>query len=60
NAMPALEVDGDWMMTFATLVDRMETRQLTIAPLERDAAVALFQRMRTWADRQLALLGAEE
>ncbi len=60
NALPALEADGDWMMTFATLVDRMETRQLTITPLERDAAVALFHRMRTWADRQLALLGAEE
>jgi ParB-like chromosome segregation protein Spo0J len=54
-------VDGDnWLMTFATLADQLETTEISITPMEREAAVALIKRMRIWADRQLSRLGAEE
>ena len=57
--MPAL--DGtNWLLTFATLADQLETTQVSIAPIEREAAITLLQRMRVWADRQLSRLGAEE
>lgn len=51
---------GDWMMTFATLADQLETTQIHITPVEREAAVALFRRVRAWADRQLSRMGLEE
>ncbi len=56
---PTLE-DGHWLMTFATLADQLENTQISITPMEREAAVTLFRRMRLWADRQLSRLGAEE
>lgn len=59
EGMPAID-SGNWMMGFATMVDQMETTQIAISGIERDAAVTLFRRMRTWADRQLSRLGAEE
>jgi len=52
--------DGNWLMTFATLADQLENAQVTITPVEREAAVSLFRRMKTWVDRQLSRLGAEE
>lgn len=55
NAMPALG-DGNWLMTFATLADQLETTQISITPMEHEAALALFTRVRTWADRQMARL----
>ena len=55
NAMPALG-DGNWLMTFATLADQLETTQISITPMEHEAALALFTRVRTWADRQLSRL----
>ncbi|MHB9133801.1 MAG: ParB/RepB/Spo0J family partition protein [Armatimonadota bacterium] len=51
---------GNWLMTFATLADQLESSQITITPVEREAAVALFRRVQTWAARQLSRLGAEE
>ena len=57
--LPALH-DGNWLMTFATLADQLESTQISITPMEREAAVTLFRRMRTWADRQISRLGAEE
>jgi len=56
---PKLE-DGNWLMTFASLADQLESSQISINPIEREAAVTLFRRMRLWADRQLSRLGAEE
>ena len=56
KAVPTLD-DGNWMLSFATLIDSMETQTFAITPMERDAAVNLFHRLRTWADRQLGLLG---
>ena len=56
---PTLE-DGHWLMTFATLADQLENSQINITPMEREAAVTLFRRMRQWADRQLSRLGVEE
>ncbi len=56
---PTLD-DGHWLMTFATLADQLENTQVSITPMEREAAVTLFRRMRHWADRQLSRLGAEE
>ncbi len=56
---PTLQ-SGDWLMTFATLADQLENAQVSISATERDAAVALFKRVRLWADRQLARMGAEE
>ncbi|HEX2949112.1 MAG TPA: ParB/RepB/Spo0J family partition protein [Armatimonadota bacterium] len=54
-------VDGDnWLMTFATLADQLETTQISITPMEHEAAVALFKRVRLWVDRQLSRLGVEE
>jgi ParB-like chromosome segregation protein Spo0J len=58
-ALPALE-EGNWLLTFATLADQLETTQISITPMEREAALALFTRLRTWADRQLSRLGAQE
>lgn len=52
--------DGNWMMNFATVIDQMESTSFKITPVERDAALSLFRRLRGWADRQLALLGEEE
>jgi len=51
---------GDWLMTFATLVDQIETAQVSLNPLERDTAVQLFVRMRNWANRNLVSLGVEQ
>lgn len=59
GGMPSLE-SGNWLMTFATLADQLETTQISITPMEREAAVTLFRRMRTWADCQISRLGAEE
>jgi hypothetical protein len=47
-------------MTFATLADQLETTQISITPMEHEAAVALFKRVRLWVDRQLSRLGVEE
>jgi hypothetical protein len=58
-AMPDLQ-DGNWLMNFATVIDQMESAAFSITPVERDAAVSLFRRLRGWADRQLSLLGEEE
>lgn len=58
-ALPAL-ADGNWLINFATVIDQMESTAFSITPVERDAAVSLFRRLRQWADRQLALLGEEE
>jgi len=58
-AMPAL-ADGNWLINFATVIDQMESTSFKITPVERDAALSLFRRLRGWADRQLALLGEEE
>lgn len=60
NAAAAGLDNGNWLMTFATLADQLESTQISITPVEREAAVALFRRMRTWADRQLSRLGLEE
>ena len=57
--VPALD-SGDWLLTFATLADQLENARIAIAPMEREAAVALFRRVRAWADRQLSRLGLEE
>jgi hypothetical protein len=46
-----------WLMTFATLVDQMEGSQMAIQPAEREAAVALFRRLRMWSEEQLVALG---
>lgn len=54
--IPAL-AEGNWLMTFATLADQLEASQIAINPTEREAAITLFQRMRSWADHHLALLG---
>ena len=56
--LPGLN-DGNWLMTFATLADQLETTQISITPVEREAAISLFQRMRSWADRHLSRLGIE-
>jgi len=58
NALPELK-DGNWLLTFATLIDQMEAASFAITPVEREAAVTLFRRMRRWADHQLTLLGDE-
>lgn len=58
NALPELK-DGNWLLTFATLIDQMEGAAFAITPVEREAAVALFRRMRSWADQQLNMLGDE-
>ena len=49
---------GDWLMTFATLVDQIESAQIQLSPLEREATVSLFVRLRDWANRNLVNLGA--
>ena len=59
NPATALE-NGNWLLTFATLIDQMETNAFTITPVERQAAVTLFRRMRAWSEKQLALLGSNE
>ncbi|HEY3376367.1 MAG TPA: ParB/RepB/Spo0J family partition protein [Armatimonadota bacterium] len=59
NGGPTLDGDN-WLMTFATLADQLETTQVSITPMEREAAASLFRRMRLWADRQLSRLGYEE
>jgi ParB-like chromosome segregation protein Spo0J len=56
NANPANS--GDWLMTFATLVDQIESAQVQLNPLEREATVALFVRLRDWTNRNLVNLGA--
>jgi hypothetical protein len=59
NALPELQ-DGNWLLTFATLIDQMEAASFSVSGVERDAAVSLFRRLRQWADRHLAMLGDEE
>ena len=54
--LPAL-AEGNWLMTFAALADQLEKSQIAINPMEREAAITLFQRMRSWADHHLMLLG---
>lgn len=51
--------EGGWLMSFATVVDQMESTNIKVGSGEHEAAVALFRRMRAWADRQLVALGAE-
>jgi len=58
-AMPELQ-DGNWLLSFATVIDQMESASFAVTPVERDAALSLFRRLRQWADRQLALLGEEQ
>ncbi len=50
---------GDWLMTFATMVDQLEATNMTITAVEQQAAEMLFRRIRAWADRQLATIGNE-
>lgn len=59
NPLNALD-NGNWLLTFATLIDQMEQNSFSITPVERQAAVALFRRMRGWADKQLALLSSDD
>lgn len=47
--------NGNWLMTFATMVDQLEAAQITVTPPERDAALALFRRTRAWAEHQIML-----
>ena len=54
--LPAL-AEGNWLMTFASLADQLEASQIAINPTEREAAITLFQRMRSWADHYLKMLG---
>lgn len=51
---------GGWLMNFATVIDQMEASQISISSTEHAAAVNLFRRMRSWADRQLVALGEEK
>ncbi|HOF87120.1 MAG TPA: ParB/RepB/Spo0J family partition protein [Armatimonadota bacterium] len=51
---------GGWLFNFASVLDQMEASQISIASGEREAAVALFRRMRGWADTQLLALGAQD
>jgi ParB-like chromosome segregation protein Spo0J len=50
---------GQWLLTFATLVDQIETNGFTLSPDERDAAISLFARLRDWTNRQLKLIAPE-
>lgn len=59
NALPELK-DGNWLLTFATLIDQMEAASFSVSAVEHEAAVSLFRRLRQWADRHLAMLGEEE
>jgi ParB-like chromosome segregation protein Spo0J len=59
TAMATLD-NSNWLLTFATLADQLESAEIAITPLEREAAVALFQRVRRWTDTQLSRLGAGE
>ncbi len=59
DTKPSME-DGNWLITFGSLVDQMERNALSISPVEREAAMSLFRRMRKWADRQLTLLGDDD
>jgi ParB-like chromosome segregation protein Spo0J len=49
---------ADLLMTFAQIVDQLDTAQYTLEPQEHDAAVTVFFRMREWLDRQISLLTA--
>jgi ParB-like chromosome segregation protein Spo0J len=51
---------GGWLQNFATVIDQMEVTQISISSAEHAAAVNLFRRMRSWADRQLVALGEEK
>jgi ParB-like chromosome segregation protein Spo0J len=52
--------NGGWLYNFASVLDQMEASQIAISSNEHDAAVALFRRMRSWADKQLLTLGAQD
>ncbi len=52
--------NGGWLYNFAGVLDQMEASNISISSTEHDAAVALFKRMRGWADKQLLALGAQD
>lgn len=59
-SMLALGGSDNWLVTFAAMLDHLEGGQVSVTPVEQEAAATLFRRMRAWIDRQLSRLGADE